>query len=449
MENTFDYDFAVVGAGTGGCTAAYSLARSGASVVLLERKSKNKIGDKVCGDGIGSNLFITLKDIGISLHKDDIIVYKPEEAFIVTPDKKTKLPLYVKDILFMIDRQLLGQTLLLNAINAGSILLEKTRVKCIHQDDLGVNLLLSSQKKSLTIRVRAVIDASGINSAIRKQIFPDYCQIKKEDTYSCYRQILEQDSHHQSSNETIFEFDQKITKGGYIWHFNKGDLARNIGLGIPGHRIIDNITPQSVFSEFVSPRYANSHVKDSRGGFVPTRRPLPSLVSGHVLLVGDAGAVVNPMHGGGIGSSIISGNMASIALLEALDDDDFSSEALWKYNILILERYNKRYALLDIFRLIMHNITNSELNSSLADEIFPMRQLFFLRKYHHLKEMIKEMSYSEWANHPSPLFYNIPRIAKKVISLLKNYPKTPMNMQNWAIEYERAISPFKIRNRAT
>ena len=65
---------------------------------------------------------------------------------------------------------------------------------------------------------------------------------------------------------------------------------------------------------------------DGRGGSVPTRAPLPTLVSGRILLVGDAGAIVNPMHGGGIGSSIISGLGTSVPLLKALSDDDFSPQ---------------------------------------------------------------------------------------------------------------------------
>ena len=41
-----DYDVIVVGAGTAGTTAAYTLSKKGCSVLLIDRKSREMIGDK-------------------------------------------------------------------------------------------------------------------------------------------------------------------------------------------------------------------------------------------------------------------------------------------------------------------------------------------------------------------------------------------------------------------
>jgi len=50
----------VVGAGTGGCLAAKTVAEAGFNVCLIDRKREQDIGDKVCGDAIGKHHFDTL-----------------------------------------------------------------------------------------------------------------------------------------------------------------------------------------------------------------------------------------------------------------------------------------------------------------------------------------------------------------------------------------------------
>ncbi|MGV9168545.1 MAG: FAD-dependent oxidoreductase, partial [Promethearchaeia archaeon] len=41
-----DYEVIIAGAGTAGCTTAYTLAKEGHSVLLLDRKEKDLIGKK-------------------------------------------------------------------------------------------------------------------------------------------------------------------------------------------------------------------------------------------------------------------------------------------------------------------------------------------------------------------------------------------------------------------
>ncbi len=54
------YDAIVVGAGTAGCLAAKTMAESGLKVCLIEKKPKEQIGEKICGDALGENHLKTL-----------------------------------------------------------------------------------------------------------------------------------------------------------------------------------------------------------------------------------------------------------------------------------------------------------------------------------------------------------------------------------------------------
>ena len=48
------FDVIVVGAGTGGSTASRFAAESGLNVCLIDSKDKKEIGNKICGDAVGS-----------------------------------------------------------------------------------------------------------------------------------------------------------------------------------------------------------------------------------------------------------------------------------------------------------------------------------------------------------------------------------------------------------
>src|SRR5260221_10188752 len=57
------YDVIVIGAGPGGASASYYLARQGARVLLLDKSNFPR--DKTCGDGLGPRAIAVLGDMGL------------------------------------------------------------------------------------------------------------------------------------------------------------------------------------------------------------------------------------------------------------------------------------------------------------------------------------------------------------------------------------------------
>src|SRR5258708_36848547 len=57
------YDVIVVGAGPGGASASYYLARGGAKVLLLDKSNCPR--DKTCGDGLSPRAISVLRDMGL------------------------------------------------------------------------------------------------------------------------------------------------------------------------------------------------------------------------------------------------------------------------------------------------------------------------------------------------------------------------------------------------
>ena len=49
------YDALVVGAGTAGCLAAKTMAELGLKVCIVEKKPREQVGEKICGDALGEH----------------------------------------------------------------------------------------------------------------------------------------------------------------------------------------------------------------------------------------------------------------------------------------------------------------------------------------------------------------------------------------------------------
>ena len=65
-----EYDAIIVGAGTAGCLAAKTTAEAGLIVCLIEKTTREEIGEKICGDALGEH---HLKTVGLDRpHGDEL-----------------------------------------------------------------------------------------------------------------------------------------------------------------------------------------------------------------------------------------------------------------------------------------------------------------------------------------------------------------------------------------
>jgi flavin-dependent dehydrogenase len=87
------------------------------------------------------------------------------------------------------------------------------------------------------------------------------------------------------------------------------------------------------------------------------------------MFVGDAACLVNPIHGGGIGPSMLSGKLAVETTLKALEKGDASRGGLWQYNVKYMQSYGAKQASLDIFRLLLQVISDDDLNFSMKNRL--------------------------------------------------------------------------------
>jgi flavin-dependent dehydrogenase len=222
------------------------------------------------------------------------------------------------------------------------------------------------------LRSKVVVDATGYFGMVRKQLPAEMGidrELANEDVEACYREIRQLKQENENTRYCEIYLNQKASPGGYIWIFPKGGARVNVGLGTcmrPGY---PNPKDQLYKTAFSKPMFVDSLVLSGGAWFDPVRRPLDNMVSNGVMLVGDAASLVNPIHGGGIGPSMLSGYFAGQQIVEAISKGEVTKEALWGYNKRYIDTYGKKQGTLDIFKLFLLSCSDEDLNYGMAEKL--------------------------------------------------------------------------------
>ncbi len=365
------YDLLIIGAGSSGCIAAKTAAKEGVDVCLIDCKPEKKIGDKICGDAIGKHHFDSLN---ISYPSGQEFDREIKGVKVYSPDLQTVFKIEGEGVSgFGINRHLFGQRLLKNALDSGLTFHDNILAKePIFSNNFVRGVIATNLKNGNTekIQSKVTIDASGFSAVIRKKLPPASIIenfIQRQDFMSCFREIRE-NVDFESEYCEIF-LTQNIAPGGYCWIFPKSNGKVNVGIGVqakenhpnPKDRLYKSVLSKKIFEKSIP--------LDSGGGFVSARRPLDSLVSNGLMLSGDAACLVNPIHGGGIGPSMLSGRLAAEVAIMALSKGSPSIEELWEYNIRYMKAYGAKQAGLDIFRILLQSTNDDELNYGMRHKI--------------------------------------------------------------------------------
>jgi digeranylgeranylglycerophospholipid reductase len=336
------FDVIIVGGGSGGCIAASELAQQGYKTCILDQKNRHAIGEKICGDAIGRHHF---SDLGIAPPHGAELNSLVTGIDVYSPDQETVFRVKGEGLHgYIIDRLQFGQRLLTQAIDHGVKLFDRTQaIEPIIQDNFVIGVTAKDLEKQVTYDVtgNAVVDASGVSAVLRKKMPESWhieTQINRADFQLCFREIRKvQESITDPDFLRIF-VNLEIASGGYYWIFPKSEHVVNVGLGVQWSRPAN---PKRQLYEHVlsQPMFANSQILHAGGGLVPTRRPINCMVGNGILFLGDAACQPNPIHGGGIGPSMISGKLVAQTLNEAFEHNDFSRETLWPYNVKYMQTY--------------------------------------------------------------------------------------------------------------
>jgi geranylgeranyl reductase family protein len=328
LTGSIESDVIVVGAGPAGSATATHLARRGLHVSLLEKSQFPR--EKVCGDGLTPRATRQLIRLGIDtstaagwLHNKGLRIYGGDRPFQLDWPDLADFPPYG----LVRPRSDFDDLLARNAVAAGAKLYELANVTAPIVDPRTDRITGVQTKDGRRFTAPMVVAADGnstrLSTAMGLTVRDDRPMGVAVRTY--YRSPRHLDDYLESWLE-LWEGKpgQSALLPGYGWIFGMGDGTCNVGLGILNtssafgktdykdllHRWLDNTPAEWGFR----PENMTAPV---RGAALPMGfNRQPHYVRG-LLLVGDAGGMVNPFNGEGIAYALESGGIAATAMAEA------------------------------------------------------------------------------------------------------------------------------------
>lgn len=334
----------IIGAGPAGCATALKLDRLGISCILVEKAKFPR--DKTCGDAISGKVMVNLKRIDPELLKK--FYRQPWKMDIhgirvALPSKSKNIDLAFKPSNHFGDnmppsftaRRMDFDNFIADEVRASPNVqfLEETNIKEFKRIDDGFELAASG----LSIQAKMVVDASGAQSKFSRQIG----KIKKEDHHfaGSVRGYFKNVTGFKDEQFIEIHYLKSITPG-YFWIFPLPDNAANVGIGMRTDFIsqrninlrkeIDNIIKNH---PTIKKRFAEAEMEGPWKGYgLPMGSKKYPLTGDNFILTGDAGHLVDPLSGEGIGHAFYSGVFAAEQIEKCIAANDFSASFLKDYD---------------------------------------------------------------------------------------------------------------------
>ncbi|WP_316669970.1 geranylgeranyl reductase family protein [uncultured Propionibacterium sp.] len=320
-------DVIVVGAGPGGAATAAFCAQRGLDVLLLEKAAFPR--DKICGDGLTPRAVRMLTRLGIDtsesagfLHTRGLRVYGgrtepfelPWPELADFPDYGTTCPRMRFDDMLAGRAVQLGVHLITGA-NVSEPVLVGDRITGVRTDD------------GRTFRAPVVVAADG--NSTRLAVAMGRQRDERRPMGVAVRAYFESPRHDDPWMESWLELwdgerGRSTQLPGYAWVFPMGDGRCNVGLGMlsssPAFGRTDYRELMRTWLAATPPQWCfdEGHMVDRiRGAALPMALNRKPVYANGLLLVGDAGGMVNPFNGEGIDYSLEAAEMAAGAIAEA------------------------------------------------------------------------------------------------------------------------------------
>ncbi len=446
MSSNFDFDVIIVGGGPAGVSSAISIAKNGFKVVIIDKKNRNDIGEKTCGDAIDKAALMRVKDkIGIELPFENEISDVISKMSIAANDINTKVSLDAPG--YQIKRLEYGQRLLKEAIDLGVVIIPNSPVRGIIYENgyiNGVTYYENSIKKEL--RAKFTIDASGAYAVIRKSL-PDELlvdgmtkSLSDDQVWPTYREIIklrDDKKSHNFKEEIVLMFDDDYPPPGYFWIFSEGEGYLNIGIGWEKTQNLGKLKDKLRFELGKYYKREDYEVIKKGGGQIPFRPPFDSLVFNGGALAGDAACMVHPVTAEGHGPALDTGVNLGLAISNALKNDRRDKESIWDYNISVAKHYGRKHMEAHMMKLMLRNIGGNGLKFLIKRDILSDEQLNLIfageelgdavTNYELIKKIIKLL-------YKPKLLWELVKLIKglrKVDEIYLEYPIESIELKNW------------------
>lgn len=301
-------DAVVVGAGPAGSTAAYRLARGGASVLLLDRARFPR--DKPCGGGLTFRAVRELPFPVDSVVEDTVSCVELGLGYRHRSVRRSGAPLVL-----MTQRRRLDAYLVEQAAAAGADFRDGASAREIAVEQDAARLTVDGER----VEAQILIGADGANGSTTRSL-----GLEPNDYGVAFEANISYGSVPKERYAGRLVLELGAVPGGYAWVFPKGDHA-NVGVG--GWRSEAPQLRRQLQRLCAEQGIPADELQEARGYRLPFRTRSSPLGRGRALLVGDAAGLVDPLSGDGMYEAFVSSRLAASAALGALAGEADSLEA--------------------------------------------------------------------------------------------------------------------------
>ena len=317
-----DYDIVVVGGGPAGTSAAYSAAKNGSKVALLEKEEEIAQTVRTSGVtwmndvrkfGIPKECYNEIKNYSFCSPNNQVTICDSKPKAVVLDVRKTY-------------RWLAQQ-----AEKEGADIFVNSNVTDIIKNDRGnISGVKASSKKEYTFNSKIVIDASGFQSVVAKSLGL-VTQWKRFGAGAEYEAYAE----HVDSDTWWLMVGQNYSPSGYAWIFPVGKNTVRIGVGIgkPESSVDPTIRLKEIINAKMGPIKNLGKITpiEFHYGLIPNEGLSRKTVYDNLILVGDSAGQANPLVLEGIRYAIMFGRVAGEVSSNAIKSGDTSKKSLNRY----------------------------------------------------------------------------------------------------------------------
>ncbi|UYQ94521.1 NAD(P)/FAD-dependent oxidoreductase [Chitinophaga horti] len=338
-------DICIIGAGPAGATAALQLAYSGVSCTVVDKAVFPR--DKVCGDGLSGKVLTLLNRIDPAIGARLLAAQFKLDSFGVNFVAANRIGI---DIPYAANYQKKPgepRGFVCKRMDFDNFLVDELK-RCPHVQLLeGVDInrhelqadgyLLSDAKNNTQIKAKLVIVANGAHSTFTKEVAGIH--MEPEHYVAGIRAYYKNISGLHADNFIELHFLKDMLPG-YFWIFPLPNGEANVGVGMLSKSIrqkkanlkkmlLDTVNNDPEMKE----RFKHAELIGSIDGYgLPLGSKKRPLSGERYMLTGDAGYLIDPFTGEGIGNALYTGRMAAQQAIKSLEADDYSAAFMQAYD---------------------------------------------------------------------------------------------------------------------